>query len=96
MEPEPDCEYCCIKRCTPLSPEAAGLAPVCCEETERCVEGDTEVPRSSASIRRAVEGEVAEEADAAADVDGGAPLGEELLSLRCLSQKAKAGFFFAA
>lgn len=48
-----------------------------------------DVPRSRASMRRAVEGEVLLETMAA----GGAA---EVLSLRCLSQNAKASFFLPA
>ena len=105
---ELDCEYCCIKRWTPLNPAAAPgrLGPACCDETERCIDGDVDVPRSRASMRRAVDGDVVEvdeeeEEDPIAgagadDDDATAPFGPDVLSLRCLSQKAKAGFFFAA
>lgn len=48
------------------------------------------MPRSMASRRRAVEGEVE---DVEGAEDWGALASEAVLSLRCLSQKAKAAFF---
>ena len=65
-------------------------------EAVRCIEGEPAGVESLGSMRWARDGEGDVDGNTEAIAGGAALPGLALVSLRCLSQKVKAGFFFAA